>query len=76
MNIFQVLAICGMTSPVVYTLMWILGGFLWFDYSHIRNDISSLFAVGAHRKWFFDALKVFVVANAWDVAHIFLLRSV
>jgi len=76
MNIFQVLAICGMTRPVVYTLMLILGGFLRPYISHIGNDISSLFAVGAPRKWFFDAFKVFVYANAWDVAHIFLSRSV
>ncbi len=47
MNIFQILAICGMISPIVYTAMWILGGKLQSDYSHIRDDISSLFAVGA-----------------------------
>ena len=50
MNIFQILAICGMLSPIVYTAMWILGGFLRSDYSHIRDDISSLFAVGAPNK--------------------------
>lgn len=47
MNIFQILAICGMFSPIVYTAMWILGGILQPEYSHIRDDISSLFAVGA-----------------------------
>jgi len=47
MIIFQILAICGMVSPIVYTAMWILGGILQSDYSHIRDDISSLFAVGA-----------------------------
>lgn len=36
-----------MASPIFYTLMWIIGGFLRSDYSHIRDDISSLFAVGA-----------------------------
>ena len=46
MSLFQILAICGMISPILYTLMWILGGFLRSDYSHIRDDISSLFAVG------------------------------
>ena len=50
MNIYQVLAICGMLSPIVYTAMWILGGLLRSDYSHIRNDISSLFAVDAPDK--------------------------
>ena len=50
MNIYQVLSICGMLSPIVYTAMWIIGGKLQSDYSHIRNDISSLFAVGAPNK--------------------------
>jgi len=50
MNIIQVLAICGMISPIVYTAMWVLGGRLQSDYSHIRDDISSLFAVGAPNK--------------------------
>ncbi|MHA2009683.1 MAG: DUF998 domain-containing protein [Promethearchaeota archaeon] len=50
MIIFQILAIFGMLSPIVYTAMWILGGSLQSDYSHIRNDISSLFAVGAPNK--------------------------
>jgi hypothetical protein len=50
MIIFQILAICGMISPIVYTAMWILVGSLQEDYSHIRTDISSLFAVGAPKK--------------------------
>ena len=58
MNVLQVLAICGMVSPILYTLMWILGGFLRSDYSHIRDDISSLIAVGAPRKRFFDAFII------------------
>ena len=47
MKIYQILAICGMLSPIFYTLMWIIGGKLQSDYSHIKHDISSLFAVGA-----------------------------
>ena len=47
MNFIQILAICGMLSPIFYTLMWIIGGRLQSDYSHIRHDISSLFAVKA-----------------------------
>ena len=50
MNIIQILAICGMLSPIIYTAMWIIGGKLQSDYSHIKNDISSLFAVGAPNK--------------------------
>jgi len=47
-----------MISPIVYTLMWILGGFLRPNYSHIRDDISSLTAVGAPRKRLFDAFII------------------
>jgi hypothetical protein len=47
MNIYQVLSICGMLSPIFYTAMWIIGGKLQKDYSHIKHDISSLFAVDA-----------------------------
>ncbi|MHA2397554.1 MAG: DUF998 domain-containing protein [Promethearchaeota archaeon] len=36
-----------MLSPIVYTAMWIYCGSLQSNYSHIRDDISSLFAVGA-----------------------------
>jgi hypothetical protein len=61
MNLFQILAICGMTSPILYTLMWILGGFLRPDYSHVRQDVSSLMAVGAPRRWLFTA---FIIASS------------
>jgi len=50
LNIVQLAALCGMLSPVVYTAMWLLGGRLQPEYSHIRDDISSLFAVGAPNK--------------------------
>jgi len=58
MNLFQIVAICGMISPILYTLMWILGGVLRPDYSHIRDDVSSLIAVGAPRKRFFDVFLI------------------
>ena len=47
MIMFQILAVCGLLSPIVYTAMWIYCGSLDSDYSHIRDDISSLFAIGA-----------------------------
>ena len=50
MIIFQILAVCGMLSPIVFTLMWIYCGSLQSNYSHIRDDISSLFAIGAPNK--------------------------
>ncbi len=50
MTILQILAVCGMLSPIIYTAMWIICGNLDSDYNHIRDDISSLFAVGAPNK--------------------------
>ena len=61
MNIYQILAICGMLSPIVYTAMWILGGKLQSDYSHIRDDISSLFAVGAPNK---KLMQSFIIVSS------------
>ncbi len=61
MNLFQALAICGMISPILYTLMWILGGVLHSDYSHIRDDISSLYAVGAPNK---GLMQSFIIASS------------
>ncbi|MHA1191912.1 MAG: DUF998 domain-containing protein [Promethearchaeota archaeon] len=40
-----------MLSPIIYTAMWIIVGSRQSGYNHIRDDISSLFAVGApHRR--------------------------
>ncbi|MFX1368740.1 MAG: DUF998 domain-containing protein [Promethearchaeota archaeon] len=58
MNLIHLLAICGMLSPIIYTLMWILGGILQSEYSHIRDDVSSLMAVGAPNKKLFDKFIV------------------
>ena len=58
MSLFQIIAICGMASPIFYTLMWILGGILRSDYNHVRDDISSLFAVGAPRKRLFNSFII------------------
>ncbi|MGC9779897.1 MAG: DUF998 domain-containing protein [Candidatus Heimdallarchaeota archaeon] len=58
MSIFHVLAICGMLSPIIYTLMWIIGDVLVPDYNHIRDDVSSLFAVDAYRRWFFQSFMI------------------
>jgi len=61
MNTIQVLAICGMLSPIFYTAMWMIGGKLQTDYSHIKNDISSLFAVGAPNK---KLMQSFIIASS------------
>ena len=41
MNIHQLIAIGGMMGPVLYTLIWILGGILQPDCSHIRAARES-----------------------------------
>ena len=54
MSLLQILAVCGMLSPIIYTVMWILGGFLQPEYSHIKQDVSSLIAVDAPNKKLLD----------------------
>lgn len=61
MNIIQFLAICGMLSPIVYTAMWLVGGKIRSDYSHIRDDISSLFAVGAPNQ---KLMQIFIIVSS------------
>jgi hypothetical protein len=66
-----------MLSPIIYTLMWILGGILQEDYSHVRDDISSLIAVDAPNKRLFDKfiitssvlLFVFYTGLHWGVSN-------
>ena len=43
-----------MLSPIIYTVMWILGGILQPEYSHIKKDVSSLVAVDAPNKKLLD----------------------
>ena len=50
-----------MLSPIVYTAMWIFGGILQPDYSHIRDDISSLFAVNAPNK---GLMQSFIITSS------------
>jgi len=51
-------AICGMLSPLVFTMLWILGGILQPGYNHIRDDVSSLMALGAPNKLLFDIMNL------------------
>ncbi len=54
----RLFAIGGMLGPVLYTMIWVLGGILQPEYSHIRDDVSSLMAVGAPNKRLFDMMQV------------------
>ncbi|MFX1420517.1 MAG: DUF998 domain-containing protein [Promethearchaeota archaeon] len=75
MSIFQILAIFGMLSPIIYTAMWIICGSLDSNYNHIRDDISSLFAVGAPNRRLSQAfvitesvfLFIFFIGLNWGI---------
>ncbi len=54
----KIISICGMISPILFTMIWILGGILQPEYSHVRDDVSSLLAVGAPNKLLFDIMHV------------------
>jgi hypothetical protein len=58
MNIQQLIALGGMIGPILYIMIWILGGILQSDYSNIRDDVSSLLAVEAPHKRLFDIMHV------------------
>jgi len=73
--LIQILAICGMLSPIIYTAMWIIGGILQPEYSHVRQDVSSLIATGAPNKKLLDKfiisssilLFVFYLGLFWGI---------
>jgi len=54
----RIFALGGMLGPVLYTLIWVLGGILQPGYSHVRDDVSSLMAVGAPNKRLFDMMQI------------------
>lgn len=58
MNTQQLIAIGGMLGPIIYTLIWIVGGIIQPGYSHIRDDVSSLVARGAPNKRLFDTMSL------------------
>ncbi len=54
-HLIQILAICGMADPIIYTLKWILRSIVQSEYDHVRDDISSLFTVEVPRKRLFNS---------------------
>jgi len=75
MIVIKILAVCGMLSPILYTIMWILGGLIVPNYSHLHKDISSLYAINAHKRWVFQSLMiltsafllVFFISTIWSL---------
>ena len=61
----RIFALGGMMGPVLYTLIWVLGGVLQPDYSHIRDDVSSLMAVGSPNKRLFDLMQTVDARACW-----------
>ena len=53
----KIYAIFGMIGPFFYALIWILGGILQPGYNHIRDDVSSLLAVGAPNRTLFRVIE-------------------
>lgn len=64
--IIKILSILGMLSPIIYTVMWIIGGFIVTDYSHLHDDVSSLMAVNADYRRLFQSLMI--VASSFMLA--------
>lgn len=54
----KIYAIWGMLGPIVFNLIWIIGGIIQPGYSHIRDDVSSLMALGAPNKLLFDTMNI------------------
>jgi hypothetical protein len=45
------LALCGVLAPFVFTVSWVVAGFLQAGYNARREDISALAAADAERAW-------------------------
>lgn len=54
----KIYAICGLAGPIVFNLIWIIAGFIQPGYNHIRDDVSSLMALGAPNKLLFDSMNI------------------
>jgi hypothetical protein len=73
----KIYAICGMLSPIVFTMLWILGGILQPEYNHIRDDVSSLLALGAPNKLLFDIMNLinYSLMTVFLIGFIFVIKE-
>jgi len=76
-SIWQILVISGAISVIFYALHVIIGGLLWPEYSHIRQTISELTAVGAPNTEFLRMFTVFygIFAIIFALSLFFVLRK-
>jgi hypothetical protein len=58
MVVFTILTVMGMLSPIIYTIMWIIGGIIVPEYNSLHKDVSSLMAVGAYKRRLFQSLMI------------------
>jgi len=73
----KIYAICGLASPIVFNLIWIIGGIIQPGYDHIRDDVSSLMALGAPNKLLFDIMNItsFVLAIIFLIGLILVIKE-
>jgi len=73
----KIYAICGLISPVLFNLIWILGGILQPGYDHIRDDVSSLMALGAPNKLLFDIMNIteFILAIIFLIGLVLVIKE-
>ena len=59
----QVLALCGILSPIVYVATVALGGFMDPTYSHIVKTVSELVQIGAPNRDLLNTLLVIYTSS-------------
>lgn len=53
----KILYLCGMLVPFVYIFMYVVGGALRPEYSHLSDSVSELLSPGSPNKLFLDILN-------------------
>ena len=59
---YKLFYISGMAIPVIYILMYLLGGALRSDYSHIRHSVSELLVPGAPNRPLLMTIQIIYAA--------------
>ena len=50
----KILYLCGMLVPFVYIFMYVVGGALRLEYSHLSDLVSELLSPGSPNKLFLE----------------------
>jgi hypothetical protein len=62
MDKLHILYFSGMAIPAAYIIMYILGGALRTDYSHIKHSVSELLAPGAPNRPLLMTIQIIYAA--------------